>query len=108
MNNVNIESLILAGAIEVAAWDAENNEFLYTFTPKLKEVLPELYEEHTRYVNSQIMYFWEMGFVNFNNIMDENPTVCLTDKAFDEDAINSLSDEDKTNLLEIKRILKVV
>lgn len=61
MSEVNIESLILAGAIEISAWDSENNEFLYTFTPKLKEVLPELYEQHTKYVHYQIMYFWELG-----------------------------------------------
>lgn len=108
MKDIEIEDLILAGAMEISAWDIEKNEFLYTFTPKLKEVLPELYEQHTKYVHHQIMYFWEMGFVNFKGMLENNPIITLTNKAFDEDSINSLSDEDKYTLIEIKRILKVV
>lgn len=41
-------------------------------------------------------------------MLENNPIVTLTDKAFDEDAINLLSDEDRSALAEIKRILKVV
>ena len=100
-----MDKLILSGALQVAGIDNETGEFLYQFTPKLKDVSPELYHEHVNHVNGELMRLWENGFLNIN-FMDENPIVTLTEKAFDKAEINKLSKEDKWGIEEIKRILK--
>lgn len=99
-----IEFLLLSGAVEVAGFDSVKNEFLYHFTPKMKEVLPELYEEHLNLVNSEVMGLWEKGFVNIDFFADD-PVLTITDKAFDERSANLLETHEKWALDEIKRIL---
>ena len=108
MNDESIDSLILAGVVEVAAVDTETGEFLYSFTDKFKEIMPELYEIHINYIHNEVMYFWEKGLVHIDDITSENPVVSLTEKAFDEDAISQLSKSKQESLNEIKRILKVI
>lgn len=99
-----MQKLILSGALQVAGVDSETGEFLYQFTPKLKEVSPELYDDHINYVNGELMRLWEKGFVDIN-IADENPIVHLTPKAFDEKELNNLSKEDRWGIEEIKRLI---
>ena len=69
-----ISMLILEGALEIGALDAETGEFLYTITPKMKEVMPELYEEHIRFINKDILNLWEKGFVDIN-FLEDDPVV---------------------------------
>ena len=108
MDDKSIDSLLLAGIIEVAALDSDTGELLYSFTDKFKEMMPELYEIHINYIHNEVMYFWEKGLVHIDDVTSENPVVSLTEKAFDENAIASLSDSKKESLEEIKRILKVI
>jgi hypothetical protein len=108
MNDKNqemIDKLILEGALEVAGLDQETGDFLYQFTQKLKDISPELYEEHINHVNTELMKLWEKGFLNIN-MMDENPIVTLTEKALDLNELSALSKEDRWGLEEIKRLLK--
>jgi len=99
-----IDYLILQGAVEVAGIDDNTGELLYVFSPKIKEVMPELYAEHMNYVNREIMNMWENGFVDIDFISDE-PSVTLSDKAFDINEISRLSKEQQWSLQEIKRML---
>lgn len=99
-----IDKLLLAGALEVAGVDSNTGEFLYVFTPKLKDVMPELYHQHLNHVNSEIMRLWEKGFVNVD-LMSDNPIVTLTSKALDDDALKDLSEEDRWAIEEMKRIM---
>ena len=108
MDNINqeiIDKLILDGGLQVAGVDTETGEFLYQFTPKLKEISPILYEEHINHVNGELMRLWEKGFLNIS-IMEENPIVTLAPKAFDQDEVAKLSKEDRWGIEEIKRLLK--
>lgn len=102
--NKIIDDLILAGAMEVAGIDSKTGEFLYVFTPKLKEVSPALYDEHVNHVNGELMRLWEKGFINID-FMSENPIVTLTAKALDSSEISKLSKEDQWSVEEIKRLL---
>jgi hypothetical protein len=103
-----IEKLILDGALEFGGIDVDSGEILYTFTKKLKEIMPDLYREHLNFVNSEIMYLWEFGFLSIDDLADDNPKVRLTLKAYDQDKIKELTPEKQRSLEEIKRILKVV
>lgn len=99
-----VDKLILEGALEVAGVDSKTGELLYVFTPKLKEVMPELYDQHLNHVNSEIMRLWEKGFVDLD-LMSENPIVTLTEKSFDEKELAMLSKRDRWGVEEIKRLL---
>jgi hypothetical protein len=100
-----INKLILDNALEVVGIDKSNGEFLYAFTPKIKDVMPELYKDHLNTVNSEIMILWEKGFLNVD-FFQEDPVVTLTDKAFIKEEVNRLSRQELWSLEEIKRLLK--
>jgi hypothetical protein len=111
MNNFNseeediIDQLLLENALEVVGIDKTNGEFLYAFTPKIKEVMPDLYEDHLNFVNSEIMLLWEKGYLNVD-FLAEDPSVTLTDKAFIDEELKKLNSQELWSLEEIKRLLK--
>jgi hypothetical protein len=100
-----IDQLLLDNALEVVGIDKTNGEFLYAFTPKIKDVMPELYEDHLNYVNSEIMTLWEKGYLNVD-FLSEDPEVTLTDKAFIDQELKKLNSQELWSLEEIKRLLK--
>jgi hypothetical protein len=100
-----MNKLILDGALEVSAMDQETGELLYSFTPKIKEAMPELYKTHIETVNKDIMNLWEKGFVNMDFFV-EDPIITLTDKAFDTKTVEKLSKQEQWSLFEVKRLLK--
>ena len=107
MNNEEdslIEDLVLAGALEVAGIDDKSGELLYTMTNKMKDLIPELYEDHMDNINKEIMRLWEKGFVNVDMMLDD-PLVTLTQKAYDTTEISKLTREEIWSLEEIKRML---
>lgn len=108
MDDKSIDDLLLSGIIEVAALDSNTGELLYSFTDKFKEMMPELYEIHINYIHNEVMYFWEKGLVHIDDVTSKNPIVSLTEKAFDESVLASLSNSKRESLEEIKRILKVI
>jgi hypothetical protein len=98
------DMLILNGAIEVVGVDPISNEFLYSMTEKMVDIMPEVYQEHVNQVNNQIMNLWQDGFLNVD-LLDPNPLVTLTDKAFNIEELNNMDTELFECLNEIKRVL---
>lgn len=96
--------LILNGAIEVVGVDPISNEFLYSMTEKMIDIMPEVYQEHMNQVNNQIMNLWQEGFLNVD-LLEENPLVTLTEKAFDTQELGKMDIESLECLNEIKRVL---
>lgn len=107
-DDFSVEELILDGIIEFAAIDEETGEFLYSFTNKVKEALPELYNMHIMHVYEELLYFWELGFVELIDWESSDPTVRLTEKALDEQSLSLLPDEKRRSLEELKRLLRVI
>jgi hypothetical protein len=99
-----IDDLILQGALEVAGIDSQTGEFLYSVTDKMKDIMPDLYEEHLNTVNKDIMALWENGFVDVD-FNEDNPIVRLSFKAHDVKAISMLPKDLQWALEEIKRHL---
>lgn len=95
-----IEKLILMGAMEVAGVDSVTGEFLYGFTPKLKEIDPRLAEEVNGTIQNGILDLWADGFLDID-MNKKEPTVSLTEKCFDDIAVASLSDERQSFLRSI-------
>jgi hypothetical protein len=98
-----IEDLILDGVVEVSGIDMESGEPLYNFTSKLKDHDPELYNIHNNYFFQDLTNLWEKGFIEIN-FFEEDPTVTITEKVWNEEEINKLNTEEKHSLNEIKRI----
>jgi hypothetical protein len=99
-----IEKLILEGGLETVGIDQETGELLYSFTPKIKNIMPDLYNEHMTEVNSCIMELWEKGFVNID-LLASDPIITLTEKSFDFVEVEGLSKKDRWNLFEVMRLL---
>ena len=100
-----INNLILQGALEVAGIDSENGEFLYTVTPKMQEVMPDMYEDHLTQVNRDILNLWEKGYVNVD-FLSANPMVTISKKGLDKDEVSKLTKPEIWALEEVKRLLK--
>jgi hypothetical protein len=98
-----IEDLILDGVIEVSGIDMETGDPLYNFTSKLKDCEPELYNIHNNYFFQDLTNLWEKGFINIE-FFQEDPTVTITEKVWDEKEVSKLNTEEKHSLNEIKRI----
>jgi hypothetical protein len=92
-----MEQLILDGCAEMAGIDLESGDMLYNFTPVLAEKHPELFAEIANFFQTQVMLLWEKGFISMD-IMDDSPTVTLTDLAFDQEAVDTLSSDLKRTL----------
>lgn len=102
--NEIIERLILEGAMEVAGVDAENGELLYSFTPKIQQVMPELYHDHMNSVNAEILSLWERGYVDID-FLAKDPVVTLGPKSFDNTEVSKLNKREKWSIEELKRLL---
>jgi hypothetical protein len=98
-----IDKLILDGGLEIAGIDSEDGSLLYAFTPKIKELMPELYNDHINSVNAEILSLWERGYVDID-LLSKDPIVTLALKSFDETEISKLNKRDKWSIEELKRL----
>lgn len=100
-----IDHLILEGGIEIAGVDPESGEMLYAFTPKVKEIMPELYHDHLNFVNDELMVLWEKGYVDIDFLKDD-PLIYISDKSYDPEEVKKLSKQERWSLQELKRVVK--
>lgn len=100
-----IDYLILEGGIEVAGVDPNTQEMLYAFTPKLKEIMPELYHDHLNFVNDELMVLWEKGYVDIDFLKDD-PLISISDKSYDPEEVKKLSKQERWSLQELKRVVR--
>lgn len=100
-----IDSLILSGAVEVVGIDSETGEMLYSFTPKLAEMHPQLARAADEHFHSQMMALWVKEVISMD-VSSHNPTVRLTEKAFDESVLSQLTEMEKESLAMIMQALK--
>jgi hypothetical protein len=100
-----IDNLILDGGLEVSAMDEDTGELLYSFTPKIQELMPDLYKEHIQNVNSEVMNLWEKGFLNLD-LFEKDPIITITPKALNKEDIESLSKQERWSLFEVIRLLQ--
>jgi hypothetical protein len=108
MNNSEdelIKNLILEGALEVAGVDSETNELLYMITPKMQEVMPDMYEDHLTQVNRDLLNLWEKGYVNIDFLLID-PVVTISEKGLDKTEVSKLTKPEIWALEEVKRLLQ--
>lgn len=75
-SNEIFQILIETGALVIMGYDHQN-EPVYRFTEKCKDVFPELYAMHQSEVNNTANELWQMGLISLN-FTDEDMTVTVT------------------------------
>jgi hypothetical protein len=101
-----MEELILSGAVEVAGLDSDSGEFLYSFTPKLREIMPALWNDRLQFIYEEIVDLEGLGFLYVEEVENKSPNVSLTDKAFDENEISQLPKNKQETIRELRRLFE--
>lgn len=96
--------LLAEGGIKFTGYDDSTQEKMYVFTPKIKELMPDLYQQHLNSVNKEVMNLWEKGYLNLD-LFAKDPLISLTGKALSSTSLKELSKEETWSLNEIKRFL---
>lgn len=103
--NKMIESMILAGYVELDGIDSETGEFLYRVSPKLYEAIPDLEEKLQAAFLDEVYNLWVKGMVNMDTTQ-LNPTVSLTENAFDEEKVSQLTIEERHTLFIVMQAMR--
>jgi hypothetical protein len=103
MDEINdFDKMVLLGLVEPAAIDPLTGEMLYTFSKDLEKTNPQLHQLIMDNFYMSALKLWELGFISMD-VTHDNPLVNLTPKAFDEDQVNTLNEDMRFSLSEIKR-----
>lgn len=89
-----IDFLVENGAIEVQGIDPNTGEFLYTMTPKMKELVPELYQEHFNFINQMAFDLWQKGYVEIK-FEEKGPLVMLVKDLDYKEVLDRVSYEER-------------
>lgn len=89
-----IQYLLDYGALEIHGFDPKTESFTYRMTPKIREILPDFYEEHFKFVNQIAFNLWQKGYVEIK--FEENgPLVMLIPNLDYEKIMDTLPDEER-------------
>jgi hypothetical protein len=72
-----INKLLEIGALEITGYDAISDQFTYNITPECEKLMPELWEEHFKFVNKLAFEMWSEGLIEMNFDKDGTPMVML-------------------------------
>ena len=100
-----LEILVLKGLVEVIGIDPASGEFLYRVSQELKDQYPQIEEEQRKSFVDNIDALWIRGMLQMDRTA-ENPIVTLTDLAFDQERIDSLSTDERTTLYFIMEAMR--
>jgi hypothetical protein len=75
-NNL-INKLLEMGVLEITGYDSISDQFTYNITPECEELMPELWEEHFKFVNELAFEMWNEGLIEMNFDKNGSPMVML-------------------------------
>jgi hypothetical protein len=99
-----MDYLILNGGLEIVGVDSSNGSFLYSFTPKIKELMPDLYTEHINTINQEMLSLWEKGYINIDFLADD-PVITLSKKSLIDSEVSKLTKDEQWSIMELKRLM---
>jgi hypothetical protein len=99
-----IAFLLNSQALEIVGINDETGQLLYEFTPLIREVMPELYEDHCQYVYERTLELWEKGLVDMDFLADE-PRVSMNEAGYLALEQRSSTADDLHFLRELDRII---
>ena len=89
-----IDFLLENGAIEIQGIEAETGDFLYRMTPKMQELVPELYREHFNYINQMAFDLWQKGYVEIK-FEEKGPLVMLVKDIDYKEVLSKVTHEER-------------
>lgn len=92
-----ISKLMEMGALEITGYDSISNQFTYNITPECEELMPELWQEHFKFVNELAFDMWSEGLIEMNFDKDGIPMVMLKESTV---AIKDTLPDDKRFFIE--------
>lgn len=93
-----ISYLIEQGALEVHGYHERAGSFIYRITPKMQEVMPEMFEEHFKFINEVAFGLWNKGYIEIK--FDEKGPVVMLIPGLDYDEVMEKVNEDEMYFLE--------
>jgi hypothetical protein len=72
-----MKKLLEMGALELTGYDSISNQFTYNITPECEELLPELWQEHFKFINKLAFEMWNEGLIEMSFDKDGTPMVML-------------------------------
>ena len=93
-----INFLIESGALEVHGIDPKTEDFTYMVTEKMKDLVPEFYEEHFKFINQVAFNLWQKGYVEIK--FEENGPLIMLIKGLDYKKIIDTLPEEERYLIE--------
>lgn len=89
-----IDFMIELGALEIVGYDQKSDSFTYSITPKMKELIPEFFEEHKKFINQLAFDLWSQGYVEIT--FEENgPLVMLKEDIDYPSILDKLTEEER-------------
>jgi len=89
-----IEMMLELGALEILGYDQKSESFTYSITPKMKELIPEFFEEHLKFINEIAFTLWNKGYVEI--YFEENGPLVMLKESIDYPSImDSLEHEER-------------
>ncbi len=67
--------------------------------------MPDIYENHIKVVNRDLLNLWEKGYVNIDLFLPD-PIVTISEKGIDKNEISKLTKPEIWALEEVKRLLR--
>ena len=98
-----IESLILKGAVEFAGVDTRG-EVLFSFTDKIHELAPAVYQVLLDMQSQDIQALWVNGFIEMDDPSALNPMLTPTAKAFIKEELEAL---DQNQLIVLEQLIQL-
>jgi len=84
----------------------EEGEVIYELHPDIRHEEPEIWEQHMKDLRRGIERMWSLGLVDIT-FSDEGPgkdIIVLTDLAYDDDFLETISKEDRLYIKNIQRV----
>jgi hypothetical protein len=101
-----LDKLILDGVVEPSGVDSETGEILFSFTDKMKDEYPTMYQKMLGEFHKDVYSLWEQGFLDID-VTQLNPIVTVTDRALDSKQVSSLPDQLRVQLEIILNALRI-
>jgi predicted metalloprotease with PDZ domain len=93
--SILIDKLIELGAIEIRGYDSITGQFTYNITPKCKELVPELFEEHFKFINEIAFKLWQKDHIDITFDIDGTPMIMSKGVKYTRSIMNTLPDDER-------------
>jgi hypothetical protein len=88
-----IAYLIQEGALEVHGYHEKADSFIYRITPKMKEIMPTMFEEHFKFINDIAFGLWNKGYIEIK-FDEKGPLVMLIPDLDYDEIMDKVSEEE--------------